>query len=240
LEVRVVRALLVLGAVLVILVGLLSDRIGPALDRRLANLAPDTSNDRGKTYTVELASGLDYRIGAYPETRLLHFDECRIEKRKHGGFSFGAFNVLVIDQLEITIPPQDKRFMNGSRGGVGDAGSVSRMHTDKVLQKLLEQYPRFSSVRVNGLFVGRVDPLSGNGKGGIEKMLTARTAETGIKGILNLSDCEFLTEGGERIRCRKAKLSLEPPFLVSTKHGTFRVANFSGGQCMGLAGLIRK
>ena len=234
------KTLLILGAMLLLLVGLLSDRIGSALNRHPANFARDTSNDRKKTYTVELASGLDYRLGAYPETRLLHFDECRIEKRKHGGFSFGAFNVLVIDQLEITLPPLAKRLFDGRPEGVGFAGIASRKQVEKTFQRLLTQYPRFSSVRVNGLSVGRVDPLSGNGKGGIEKILTARTAETGTRGVLNLSSCEFLAEGGERIRCRNAELSLEPPFLVSTEHGTFRIANFSGGQCMGLASLIRK
>ena len=129
------RTLLILGAVLLLLVGLLSNHIGSALDRHLSNLAPDPSNDRKKVYTVELASGLDYRLGAYPETRLLYFDECRIEKRKHGGFSFGALNILVIDQLEITLPPQAKRLFDDRPGEVGAAEIFPRKQVEKMFRR---------------------------------------------------------------------------------------------------------
>ncbi len=232
-----VRFLPILGAVLVILIGLFAGRIGSELSQSSEDPVPDTSTKKEKNYTVELASGLDYRLGSYPEVRLLYFDECRIEKRKYGGFSFGAFNVLVIDQLKIILPPLVKQVSNG-RGGSRDVSSHEQIRRD--FRDFLSQYPHFSSVRVNGLTVGVALSLAEDGEDGVEEVLTARRAEIGSKGVLNLVDCEFLTEDGERVRCKDAELSLESPLLLSTKYRTFRVASLSGRSCMDLTELILK
>lgn len=227
----------VLGAMLVILIGLFSNRIVSPPNQYRANAISDAFDDRKKTYTIELANGLDYRLGAYPKIRLLHFDGCRIEKRKYSGFSFGAFNILVIDRLEIILPPLAKQVPNE---GAGRDEVASRKQGEKTFQKFLAQYPHFSGVRVNDLSVGVANLPTGNGEDGIEEILTARRAETGTKGVLKLVDCEFLTESGERVRCRNAELSLEPPFLLSTKHRTFRVAKFSERKGIGFLDLILK
>ncbi|VGO19161.1 hypothetical protein [Pontiella sulfatireligans] len=229
------RIVLMVGGLLFLAVGLNALRIGKWLEKRADTPSLDAAH---KEYTHNVAEGLAVRNGAYPEIDLLRFESCKIQKQTKGGFSFGAFNVLVIDGLEVAAPPQTSRSSNGKSGGSrGNDGLVSSL-VEKELRSLLAQYPRFSAVRINGLSVGVIDPDTGGGA--LRNVLTAKKATAGGKRQLDLTGCSFLTDAGERIECKSASLALEWPLRISTERGSFQVAGFSNGFAGAVAGLNRK
>jgi hypothetical protein len=196
----------------------------------------ETTRPTQKIYTHKVAEGLSMQSGALPGVELIRFDSCRIEKKSNGGFSFGAFNILVIDNLKIAFPEEPVRstaeiIKDDLAGG---ASPSSNMLNDE-FSKLLSQYPRFSMLKINGLSVDVVDSAVG-----LKNVLKANKAEAGRGGILKLSGCEVLTEAGDRIQCAKASLSLKPPFLISTDRGVFRIAGIGDVQGLMFAKLNGK
>ena len=175
-----------------------------------------------KIYTHQVAEGLSLQSGAFPGGNLVCFDSCRIEKQKRGGFSFGAFNVLVIDNLKIVFPLESAQLKDDP---VQKQRKIGRVPVDnflkKELEKLLASYPQFSSLRINGLFV---DVVAVDGKS-LRNVLTSEEATVGLKKhALELSDCSFLSKEGGRIQSRKAFLSMKPPYLVSVGNKSYQIA----------------
>ncbi|WP_136079910.1 hypothetical protein [Pontiella desulfatans] len=191
----------------------------------IADAPPDSvdSVPSAKIYTHEVAEGMSIQSGALPGVRLVEFDSCRIEKQRKGGFSFGAFNILVIDQLKIAIPR--KQAGAGGEGGLPAGSGFNRDDLEIEFRKILSAYPRFSALEIRGLSVD----LAGR-DGGLVRVLEAGLATAGRNKTLELSTCEFLTDTGSRIRCGKASMALEPPFAVSTEQGAFRVAGLLDGR----------
>jgi len=213
---------------LLLVVGVNAHRLGAWLEKQADT--PSAASAR-KIFTHHVARGLSIQSGAFPGTDLVRFESCRIEKQRKGGFSFGAFNVLVIDGLEVGLPPDwaTDRHSGKAVAGRNQNGGAPLGLLEEELRRLLAPYPGFSGIKIHGLSASLIGQPTENGGSETLNILTARIAEGGRKRILKLHDCEFLTARGERIRCRKATLGLEWPFYISTDRGSFPMVGFVGG-----------
>jgi len=215
-------AIPVLLCVLLMGVGLNARRIGRWIDQ---DVAEDPLLPAEKTYTHAVAEGLSVQCGALPGVELVRFASCRIEKQYKGGFSFGAFNILIIDKLKITLPSEPTRALVGQAHNPRKSGeNLMEGLLERDFHRLLSRYPQFSALEINGLSVEVAGPGSK-----LKNVLKAEKAVAGRKHTLKLLNCEFLAESGERLQCRSASLSLKPPFRIMTKNGSFRIEGFAGG-----------
>lgn len=219
---RSVNPILVTLGMLLLAVGLSAGWLASGLEQQVVT-APSCSTE--KILTHKIAEGLSLQSGRLPGVELVRFESCRIEKQRMGGFSFGAFNMLVIDDLKIALPPDDPKEVLTDRPE--NQSEVAAVPTDglpgKEFRNLLSAYPRFSALEINGLSVDEV-VADGNQR---KNILTASKVVAGRNSTLTLSDCGFLTDRGEKIKSGKATLSLKHPFLITTEQGTFRIEGFS-------------
>ena len=140
-----------------------------------------------------------------------------MEKRKKGVLTFGGMNTLVLEGLDVVLPPEESGEPGGdgpdahrpSGGGDGqDARTVVRRLgiSDGFLAKRGVPF-KFSSVRIAGLSVGR---LAGTNR--VERIFSARSGVSRRDGLA-LSGCRLYPSGanaseGER-ELGAARLALD-------------------------------
>jgi hypothetical protein len=219
---------------MLLLVGLNAHRLGSAI-MGLPDNEPASLNS--KEYTRSVAQGLAVQSGSFPGVDLVRFESCRIEKQTKGGFSCGGFNVLVMDGLEICLPPDAEEPVTNSKYLENGRKTEASMQNilEPEFRRLLAPYPRFSKVKINGLSISHI-VAAANGKYNRVNILSAKTATTGRDRRLNLSECGFWASTGERIECKRASVVLEKPFLINTDHGAFQLAGSAAGFNEVLAG----
>lgn len=184
-----------------------------------------------KILTREVVKGFSIQTGQYPGEDLIRIESCRIEKQRKGGFSFGAFNVLVIDRLEICLPPDKPSALTILTPDLGQAkGRLDEKNplTEEVY-KLLAYYPKFSSIRINHLSVGLMGPSGDTKDDKALNILTAGRAESGCDQTLKLRDCEFLTLDGERMKSQNAILYVGDRICISSEGASYTIFGLSGG-----------
>jgi hypothetical protein len=174
----------------------------------LSKSIPDAGNSKaelkasGKEFDRRLAEGV-YAVQPW-SGQTIAFRACRVTKPKMGGFRLGAFNVLEIDDLEITLP-------NVLAETVEEGCSNATNATDPVRQGLnaeklsamagLDQ--RVSMLKVNGFRLLMID-----GHQQRIPVITAQSAQSSGVVSISLENCEILTEQLLRIQVSKAKLHL--------------------------------
>lgn len=162
----------------------------------------------GKEFDRRLAEGV-HAVQPW-SGQTVSFRACRVTKPKMGGFRLGAFNVLEIDELEITLPcipsqaPETGSSFSGNvteplRNSL-DAGRLSSIAG-------LDQRVSMFSVQGFRLFI-----LDGNRQR--VPVVIAKTAKSSGSTSVSLEHCELLTEQLVRIRVPKAKLRLNNPVLI--------------------------
>lgn len=167
---------------------------------------------RTKRYSVPVAEGVRYRDLEQLGVDRFTFKSCRIEKRRNGAITFGAFNVLVVEGLTVNVPALPGRA--ASPGKAGAEGFAERF--------LLSQgfaAGRFSGLRVDGLTVNRC--FSNR----VERVFTAALAESGFgkKEGLRLRECAVPAPDGSEARVAEARLVMEPDLtLVYQQNGAER------------------
>jgi hypothetical protein len=211
--------------VLLLAVGLNANRIGEWL---MNPRGPETAEPVHKDYTHQLPRGLSIRSGAFPEIDLIRFESCRIRKQNVGGFSLGAFNVLVIDQLEVVLPSPSGRPAKGNAGRVRLDQQAAYDVMGQTFRNMLATYPGFSKLEINGLSISIMGWPHANSANEVVNVLSAETAKSGRSKSLNLSGCGFVTPAGKHIECGDATLALARPWRITTGSGSFRVAGFDG------------
>lgn len=172
-----------------------------------------------KIFSQLIAEGLRYRDSQNISVDRFAFKSCRIEKRRKGGITFGAFNVLVVDGLVLNLPAEASVPVNSEPVG---GSSFSWMKDDGLEETLLRSrgmgigVGRVSGMRINGLTVNRCDETNG-----VRFIFSAALAESGMgKEELRLQECEVRTPDGSKVRANKARLILKPePKLVYVKDG---------------------
>lgn len=154
----------------------------------------------GKIFDRQLAAGVQ---AVQPSSGCtVSFASCRVVKPKAGGFRLGAFNILEVDDLEITLPCI-------SAGNAGEKASGARSAAEPFKESLnadklsavagLDQ--RVSMLRVNGLRLFMTDR-------NLQRIsvVTSRSAKSSGASSVILEDCELLTEQMDRIQASKAKI----------------------------------
>ena len=168
-----------------------------------------------KIFSRLIAEGMRYRDYQNIGVDRFSFKNCRIEKRRRGAITFGAFNVLVVDGLVLNLPGAASVPVESS-----DGSSFSWMKGDGLGETLLRSQgmsvERLSGIRINGLTVNRC-----NNTNGVNFVFSAALAESEMgKEGLQLQECEVCAPDGRKIRVNKARLILKPePKLVYLKRG---------------------
>lgn len=170
-----------------------------------------------KSFSRVIAEGVRYRDYQSIGVDRFAFKSCRIEKRRKGAITFGAFNMLVVDGLVLNLPAVASVSIKGEPAG---ESSFGWMKGDGLGETLVGSQGlgvgRISGIRINGLTVNRC-----NNTNGVSLIFSATLAESGIsKEGLNLQGCEVSTSDGSQMRVNKARLILKPdPKLVYWKRG---------------------
>ena len=167
---------------------------------------------RQKAYSVPVAEGVRYRDLQHLGFDRFAFKSCRVEKRRSGAITFGAFNVLVVEGLTVNVPAAPEIKALPEKGGAEGFAE----------QFLLSQgfaAGRFSGLRVDGLTVNRC------ASNRVERVFTAALAESGFgkNEGLKLRECVVSAPDGSATPVREARLVMEPePALVYLLGGAER------------------
>ncbi len=131
---------------------------------------------------------------------------CRLEKRKKGPFTFGAMNVLVLEDLEVVLVPDDDAQADTPKADSPDADDsravVRRLGiSDGFLAKRGLPF-KFSGVKISNLAVGRLE-----GTNTVVRLFSARSGEA-KSGGLALSGCRIMHADGKEEDVAHANLAI--------------------------------
>lgn len=191
------------------------------------------SSSRQKLYAQVLAKGLRYlNPAAGVGGQCLSFKSCRIEKRKSGWITFGAFNVLVIEDLVVTRPPppaslpadilpRDRQLAEVAAVATLEP-EQSPLHVEEpaellfgeALRPFLQRRVRISGLCIRGLKINRAEGRN------VRLLLSANRAELDARGgRLSLSGGELHRDDGTLLRLKNAALVLKPVLSVIYEAG---------------------
>lgn len=154
---------------------------------------------REKAYRTTLAENLRVMRSGMSGVDFVKCGTCRLEKRKRGPITFGALNMLVLEDLSVVLPPDGAADDGGD--GDGALGVVRHLGVnDGFLSSRGIPY-KFSGVRVVRLAVSRLVREKD-----VRPVFRAEKAEA-VRGGLELSKCEVVTASGELGAVGKALLT---------------------------------
>lgn len=179
-----------------------------------------SSAGKTKEYQRTLAEGVSVSQHGLYGVDILQCGSCRIEKMRMGPFTFGGLNVLVVDNLNVVIPPKEESRTSAAQDGDRDRSSARDIArrlgvSDGLLQS--RGLPlKFSGLRITKL---AVDALLADRKS-VEKIFNADSAEAVGCGLA-LSGCTVFYAGRGEEFIGKAMLS---------KSGDGLCLSWNGGQ----------
>lgn len=141
-----------------------------------------------KRFSRVLVEGLQISKHGYYGIDFVKCGSCRLEKRRKGFLTFGGLNVLVIDDLQVVLPPKtkdDEVAQADARQGGSEPQTIAR--SLGVSEGFLSSQGipcKFSGLYIKALSVNR---LSDDGQC-VEKVFSAESADAVRKG-LSLSGC---------------------------------------------------
>ena len=173
-----------------------------------------------KMFSTGVAEGFRYHDFENFGIDLLAFESCRVEKMRRGVATFGAFNVLVLDNVTVNLPEvkpgagdaETPATGEGRKPDMADMDDFTGLFTG--IQGLAGK--KFSGLRVNGLGVNR---LAG---GKMERLFSVELAESviGQGGYLRVEGCVVYSPDGAGEIIGPARIELKPaPALVYKKNG---------------------
>lgn len=140
-----------------------------------------------------------------------------------GGFRLGAFNVLEIDDLEITLPCTPAETAGAGQSNTNDVTDPIRQGLSaEKLSAVAGLDQRVSMLKANGFRLLMID-----GHQQRIPVVTARFAKSSGATSVSLEDCEFLNEQMERIRVSKAKLHLGDTIVIEASGQQVNLNNLS-------------
>ena len=158
-----------------------------------------------KRFKRQLGEGFQLsRHGLYG-VNLIECGKCSIEKLKRGLFTFGGFNVLVLEDLKIVLPPVSNRVdaAEGS-GGKRKAESVQEILDGLGVNETVWAGQgigkRFSGLRIKGLEVSRYEDNK------VVGLFRARQGEAKSDG-LHLTGCDIISQSNRRVPHAVLKLN---------------------------------
>lgn len=130
---------------------------------------------------------------------------CRLEKRKHGVLTLGGMNMLILEDLDVVIPPPDpgeeaapavSRKDDDSRAVVRRMGISDNFLTTRGISF------KFSGVRISRMNVSRLE-----GSNEVVRVFSAKSAVTKREGLA-LEGCRIVRQNGEEEPVKQARLKL--------------------------------
>ena len=120
---------------------------------------------------------------------LIKCRSCRLEKRKKGPFTFGAMNILVLEDLEVVLVRDGDAKADISKAGSHESDDsravVGRLGiSDGFFAKRGLPF-KFSGVKISNLAVGRLE-----GSNAVARVFSARSGEAKSEGLA-LSGCRI-------------------------------------------------
>ena len=170
-----------------------------------------------KTFSTEIAEGFRLRDYEHLGVDLLTFESMRIENLRRGGITLGAFNVLALDGVTVTLEGDHSRAQKSPLATDGESDVplpfdfIGRLKSVQGLAK-----KKFSSVRITRLSVNRLTD------GETERLFTAETAEAGLLAgkALRLKGCLVFAGINNGVPVHDARVEVEPePMLVYRQSG---------------------
>ena len=173
--------------------------------RQSADTAAQTPA-RPKVFKRALAEDLRLtRHGVYG-VDFIRCGVCRLEKRKRGALTFGGFNVLVLEDLRVVLPPGgvEKETDATPRRSDDPRSVVRRMGISEDFLSGRGILFKFSGVRISKLEVNRLE-----GTNTVVRVFTASGAESAREGLA-LTGCRLFRGGddaGELVGKARLKLA---------------------------------
>ena len=170
-----------------------------------------------KTFSTGIAEGFRLRDFEHVGVDLLAFESMRIENLRRGGITLGAFNVLALDGVTVTLAGDQSRAQKSPLATDGEPDVpppfdfIGRL---KSVQGVAGK--KFSSVRITRLSVNRLTD------GETERLFTAETAEAGLVAgkALRLNGCLVFDGVNNGVPVHDARVEAEPePTLVYRQSG---------------------
>lgn len=135
-----------------------------AIPGLLDRVRTEPRNERiKKRFSRELASDVSVRRHGVYGVDFVRCGNCRIEKRKLGGLSLGCFNVLVLENLAVVIPPREKTGQMGEKASDREISAKELSEELGIGKDFLKANGcglRFSGLRIVNLSVATLDALS--------------------------------------------------------------------------------
>ena len=184
------RLILVCGLALVLFIG---GWVVLALRNFDSASLDQPSPRREKAFRTTLAENLRVMRSGMSGVDFVKCGTCRLEKRKRGPITFGALNMLVLEDLSVVLPADGAVDGAADDGGDGDGALGVVRHlgvNDGFLTSRGIPY-KFSGVRVVRLAVSRLVHETD-----VRPVFRAEKAEA-VRGGLELSKCEVVTASGE-------------------------------------------
>ena len=172
-----------------------------------STIGDDVSREGEKQYARDVTEGFRFRHHRLPVDSVV-VRSCRIGKLRKGPLTFGGFNVLNVEGLELNLPfpKEDGRAaetndLQSVIGGIGLSESVRKIAG--------LGGKRFSAVRINGMIVNRIV------NGEVEPVFSAERAKNRGK-TLALFGCKVV-DAGVTNAVGDAVLRFRPTRLVWAK-----------------------
>lgn len=175
---RVILA--ILGCVL--LIGLI------ALTPFLLDLEPVQDTSRAKVFKRNLAEGVRIGKKGLYGIDVIRCGKCRLEKRRRGPLTFGGLNVLVLEDLRIVLPEEEKARMCGSDASLEEDEAESSPRQTMAALGLSENILKSQGVaRFSGVIVRNLEVCELEGTN-VVPVFTARQGNAVRQG-LHLEGC---------------------------------------------------
>ena len=157
---------------------------------------------KNKQYSHELAENVSYFDFEFINRELFTFKSCRIKKLRRGALTFGAFNVLELDDLVINIP------VNSHVGSKENDAEGTKDGTNTFL-RVFSSFKtmgdkRFSGININHLIINKYFTASQ------WVQLEAKKAESSFKRRIDLKQCSITTNSLNKISVENAYIEWQP------------------------------
>lgn len=164
-----------------------------------------SSARNGKVFKRTLVEGLSVTRHGTFGVEFVKCGTCRLEKRKSGVLTFGGMNMLVIEGLDVVIPPQDPCESDASADSQDHGDSRALVRRMGISDGFLSQRGipfKFSCVRISRLSVSRLEESNV-----VVRVFSAKSAESTRDGLA-LEGCRVVRQGGDDEIVQRARLRL--------------------------------
>lgn len=189
-----------------------------ALTPFLLDLEPVQDTARAKVFKRNLAEGVRVGKKGLYGIDVIRCGRCRLEKRRRGPLTFGGLNVLVLEDLRIVLPEEEKARMCGSDASLEEDEPVSSPRQTMAALGLSENILKSQGVaRFSGVIVRNLEVCELEGTN-VVPVFTARQGNAVRQG-LHLEGCVVYGDDVPE-RVGEALLKVKPRLQLTWNGGS--------------------